>query len=97
MTNPRLAVLVTPVDAALLFPFYADVNINNAKFQWYQTGKRDQPSQSFYEVRGAACRFSVPLLSVHSIIHHPSSIIHHPSSIIHRAYPLAVACCSAHS
>jgi len=54
MTSPRMAALVTPIDAALLFPFYAEVNMNNAKFQWYQTGKRDQPSQSFYAVRSPA-------------------------------------------
>ena len=50
MTNPQLAALVAPIDAAVLFPFYAEVNIANAKFRWYKTGQLDDKSQSFYAV-----------------------------------------------
>jgi hypothetical protein len=51
MTNPQMAALVAPIDAAVLFPFYAEVNINNAKFRWYKTGQLEKNSQSFYAVR----------------------------------------------
>ena len=51
MTNPQMAALVAPIDAAVLFPFYAEVNINNAKFRWYKTGQLDKNSKkSFYAV-----------------------------------------------
>ena len=53
MTNPRMAALVAPFDAAVLFPFYAEVNINNAKFRWYKTGQLDKNSKSFYAVHVA--------------------------------------------
>ena len=50
MTNPQMAALVAPIDAAVLFPFYAEVNINTAKFRWYKTGQLDKNSKSFYAV-----------------------------------------------
>ena len=50
MTNPRMAALVAPIDAAVLFPFYTEVNINNAKFRWYKTGQLEENSKSFYAV-----------------------------------------------
>ena len=53
MTNPQMAVLVAAIDAAVLFPFYAEVNINNAKFRWYKTGQLEEKSRSFYAVRSA--------------------------------------------
>ena len=49
MTNPQMAALVAPIDATVLFPFYAEVNINNAKFRWYKTGQLEN-SKSFYAV-----------------------------------------------
>ena len=58
MTNPQLAALVAPIDAAMLFPFYAEVNINNAKFRWYKTGRLDSNSKSFYAVRSAPFYFA---------------------------------------
>jgi len=62
MTNPQLAALVASIDAAVLFPYYAEVNITNAKFRWYKTGQLDQKSKSFYAVRFAPfcfCLFSL--------------------------------------
>jgi len=50
MTNPQSAALVAPIDAAVLFPFYAEVNVNTAKFRWDKTGQLDDKSQSFYAV-----------------------------------------------
>ena len=50
MTNPQMAALVAPIDAAVLFPFYAEVNVNTAKFRWDKTGQLDDKSQSFYAV-----------------------------------------------
>jgi hypothetical protein len=50
MTNPQMASLVAPIDAAVLFPFYAEVNVNASKFRWYRTGQLDQKSLSFYAV-----------------------------------------------
>jgi len=50
MTNPQSAALVAPIDAAVLFPFYAEVNVNTAKFRWDKTGQLDDKSQRFYAV-----------------------------------------------
>jgi len=55
MTNPQLAALVASIDAAVLFPYYAEVNITNAKFRWYKTGQLETKSQSFYAVPVACC------------------------------------------
>ena len=55
MTNPQLAALVAPIDAAVLFPFYAEVNIANAKFRWYKTGQLETKSKSFYAVPFLCC------------------------------------------
>jgi len=62
MTNPQMAALVAPIDAAVLFPFYAEVNINTAKFRWYKTGQLETKPQSFYAVPVCA------LLSCDSIL-----------------------------
>src|ERR1700679_2157180 len=59
MTNPQMAALVAPIDAAVLFPFYSEVNVNNAKFRWYKTGQLDTNSRSFYAVPVACSLFSV--------------------------------------
>ena len=61
MTNPHLAGLVSPIDASVLFPFYAEVNINDAKFRWYKTGQLETKSKSFYAVPLA---YSLPCLYV---------------------------------
>jgi len=45
-----MAALVAPIDAAVLFPFYAEVNSNTAKFRWYKTGQLEEKSKSFYAV-----------------------------------------------
>jgi len=50
MTNAQMAALVSRIDAAVLFPFYAEVNINTAKFRWYKTGQLEKKSESFYAV-----------------------------------------------
>ena len=50
MTNPEMAALVAPIDEAIFFPFYGQVNVTNAKFRWYKTGELDQKSPSFYAV-----------------------------------------------
>ena len=55
MTNPQMAALVAPIDAAVLFPFYAEVNVTNAKFRWYKTGQLDKKSKSFYAVSVECC------------------------------------------
>ena len=54
MANPQMAALVAPIDATVLFPFYAEVNINNAKFRWYKTGQLEN-SKSFYAVLVVSC------------------------------------------
>jgi len=46
---------VAPIDAAVLFPFYAEVNVTNAKFRWYKTGQLDKKSKSFYAVSVECC------------------------------------------
>jgi len=58
MTNPQMAALVAPIDAAVLFPFYGEVNITNAKFRWYKTGHLEKKSKSFYAVRSAPLLFT---------------------------------------
>ena len=63
MTNPRLAALVAPIDAAVLFPFYAEVNIDSAKFRWYKTGKLGKKSKSFYAVL-VACLACLACLAI---------------------------------
>jgi len=70
MTNPQMAALVAPIDAAVLFPFYGEVNITNAKFRWYKTGHLEKKSKSFYAVRSAPLLFTfacwLSCLSCHS-------------------------------
>ena len=64
MTNPEMAALVAPIDEAVLFPFYGEVNITNAKFRWYKTGKLEKKSKSFYAVLVACCQCLVAILPV---------------------------------
>ena len=76
MTNPQMAALVSPVDAALLFPFYAEVNINNAKFKWYKTGKLEHNSKSFYAVcLQRRCVLSVVRCLLVCLSCHPSTLV----------------------
>jgi len=72
MTNPQMAALVVPIDAAVLFPFYAEVNINTAKFRWYKTGQLDTKSKSFYAVPVLCCL--LPVLSQHLVPFSPSAV-----------------------
>jgi len=62
MMNPVMAALVAPIDGAVLFPFYAQVNIANAKFRWYKTGHLDKKSDSFYAVPVVLALLLLPLL-----------------------------------
>jgi len=59
MTNPEMAALVAPIDEAIFFPFYGQVNVTNAKFRWYKTGQLETKSQSFYAVLVACCLLPV--------------------------------------
>ena len=78
MTNAHMAALVAPIDAAVLFPFYAEVNIDNTKFRWYKTGQLDTKSQktSFYAVcLQRRCVLSVVRCLLVCLSCHPSTLV----------------------
>ena len=99
MTNAHMAALVAPIDAAVLFPFYADVNITNAKFRWYKTGQLEKQSKSFYAVPacGACGVFVFSCHSTRAPMHpHP-----HPRTLVPSYHLVFLFCCcncdSAHT